>query len=365
VKLEIDRGWKQQRRFPMATMNRTRPWYLDRHKTASALRSMWKLFFLPREHLERFLDSYDVFSMEWEERLADNPEDFRETSRKVGDWYSVVNYLCAIGQIEKMYIPPRLDAAKGVHANQLLFERMLAEDLRVGAGDTVLEMGCGRGRVAHHVHSLTGAELVGYNVDESQIESANDFARRRRIDGMCRFHVRDLNDVPYPLEDGSVAAVYEIGAICYSTDLGRLFEEVHRILRPGGRLSLLDICMYDLYDPTDPEHVRLLRETKPLVGLLRALHWDDYQRAFDRSGLKVVRNENPSIDGLMVPMIESLSGYFNGAMRVVNVLTRLRLLPAHLSLLFTKFNEGGESYVAFDRGRLGTIAQYIVVEKPA
>jgi hypothetical protein len=122
--------------------------------------------------------------------------------------------------------------------------------------------------------------------------------------------------------------------------------------------------MYDRYDPTDPEHVRLLRETKPLVGLLRALHWDDYQRAFDCSGLKVVRNENPSIDGLMVPMIESLSGYFNGAMRVVNVLTRLRLLPAHLSLLLTKFNEGGESYVAFDRDRLGTIAQYIVVEKP-
>ncbi len=348
----------------MAIMNRTRPWYLDRHKTASALRSMWKLFFLSEEHLERFLDSYDVFSMEWEERLGDNPEDFRETSRKVGDWYSVVNYLCAIGQIEKMYIPPRLDAAKGVHANQILFERMLADDLRVGPGDTVLELGCGRGRVAHHVHSLTGAALVGFNVDESQIESANDFSRRRRVDGACRFHVRDLNDAPYPLEDGSVAAVYEIGAICYSTDLGRLFEEVHRILRPGGRLSLLDICMYDRYDPTDPEHVRILRETKPLVGLLRALHWDDYQRAFDRSGLKVVRNENPSIDGLQVPLIESLSGYFNGANRVVNVLTRLRLLPAHLSVLLTKFNEGGEAYTEFDRGRLGTIAQYIVVEKP-
>jgi hypothetical protein len=66
----------------------------------------------------------------------------------------------------------------------------------------------------------------------------------------------------------------------------------------------------------------------------------------------------------MVPMIESLAGYFNGAMRVVNGLTRLRLLPAHLSVLFNKFNEGGEAFVEFDRGRLGTIAQYIVAEKP-
>lgn len=348
----------------MAIINWTRPWYLDRHKTASALRSIWKLLFLSKEHQKRFFDSYDVFSMEWEERLADNPEDFRETSRKVADWYSVVNLLCSIGQIEKMYIPPRLEAGKSVHHNQLLYERMLAEDLRVGPGDTVLELGCGRGRVAHHVHSLTGAALVGFNVDKTQIESANDFARRRRIDGACRFHVRDLNDVPYPLEDGSVAAVYEIGAICYSTDLSRLFEDVHRILRPGGRLSLLDICMSDRYDPTDPEHVRLLRQTKPVTGLLRALHWDDYLRAFDSSGLKVVRNENPSIDGLMVPMIEYLNKYFNIARRGVNVGTRLRVLPSHLSKLLTKFNEGGEAFTAFDRGRLGTIAQYIVVEKP-
>ena len=59
--------------------------------------------------------------MEWEERLADNPEDFRDTSRKVADWYSVVNLLCSIGQIEKMYIPPRLEAGKSVHHNQLLY----------------------------------------------------------------------------------------------------------------------------------------------------------------------------------------------------------------------------------------------------
>ena len=47
----------------------------------------------------------------------------------------------------------------------------------------------------------------------------------------------------------------------------------------------------DRYDPADPEHVRVLCETKPLVGLLRALHWDDYQRAFDRSETKKRRQE--------------------------------------------------------------------------
>ena len=75
-------------------------------------------------------------------------------------------------------------------------------------------------------------------------------------------------------------------------------------------------------------------------------------------------DQGTSIDGLMVPMIEYLVKYFNIARRGVNVGTRLRLLPAHLSEMLTKFNEGGEAFTAFDRGRLGTIAQYIVVEKP-
>jgi sterol 24-C-methyltransferase len=343
---------------------RTRPWYLDRHKTASVLRSTRELFFLSKERQDRFFDSYDVFSLEWEERLKDNPDDFEETSRKVGDWYSVLNLLCSIGQIEKMYIPPRIEAGKSVHHNQLLYERIMAEDLRVGPGDTLLELGCGRGRVAYHVHLLTGAALIGYNVDETQIKSANDFARHRRVDGACRFHVHDLNDVPYPLEDGSIAGVFEIGAICYSTNLSGLFKDIHRILRPGGRLSLLDICMYDAYDPTDHEHRRIMSETKPLTGLLRALYWEDYQEACDSAGLKVVRNENLSVDGLMVPMIEYIHKYFTIAQHGVSVGTRLRVLPKHLSKLLTKFNEGGEAFSDFDRLRFGTIAQHIVFEKP-
>ena len=108
-----------------------------------------------------------------------------------------------------------------------------------------------------------------------------------------------------------------------------------------------------------------MSESKPLVGLLRALRWEDYQQACDSSGLQVVKNENASVDGLMVPMIEYLNKYFAVAKHMANVGTRLRLLPKHLSKMLTKFNEGGEAFRDFDRLRFGTIAQYLVFEKPA
>lgn len=348
----------------MAATSKTRPWYFDPHKIRSALRSVRELLFLDKERAQRFFDCFDVWSMEWEERLADNPEDFEATSRKVADWYSVLNLLCSIGQIEKMYIPPRMAAGKSVHHNQIIFERMMAEDLNVGPDDTLLELGCGRGRVLYHVQSLTGANIIGYNVDETQIMSGKEFARKLEVDDKCSFYVRDLNDVPYPLEDGSIAGVYEIGAICYSLNLSKLFQEIYRILRPGGRLSLLDICMYDAYDSTDPEHRRIMSETKHLTGLLRALYWDQYLEACSNSGLVPVINENLSADGLMLPMIEYLNKYFVIANRVVNAGAKIRLLPQFLPGIFTKYNEGGEAFKEFDSRRFGTIAQYMVFEKP-
>ena len=43
--------------------------------------------------------------------------------RKLVDYYGVLNHLCSLGHIEKMYIPPAIDLSKSVLANQALFEQ--------------------------------------------------------------------------------------------------------------------------------------------------------------------------------------------------------------------------------------------------
>ncbi len=48
--------------------------------------------------------------------------------------------------------------------------------LDVGPGKTLLELGCGRGRIAHHVARLTGAKVVGLNIGDDQIANAIDYA---------------------------------------------------------------------------------------------------------------------------------------------------------------------------------------------
>merc|ERR1719469_530828 len=84
----------------------------------------------------------------------------------VKDYYETLNHLCSIGNYEKMYLPPLLDATKDTYSNQKLFERRMASRLNVSQGSRVLDIGCGRGRIAHLVAAETRANVIGINIDQ-------------------------------------------------------------------------------------------------------------------------------------------------------------------------------------------------------
>ena len=42
------------------------------------------------------------------------------------------------------------------------------DKLGLGPGKHALECGCGRGRIAHHVASVTGAKVTGFNINDGQ-----------------------------------------------------------------------------------------------------------------------------------------------------------------------------------------------------
>src|SRR5215468_7264235 len=115
---------------------------IDRARTR--LRALHALYTLSQEDIDRFMDSYALFDGDWS-----NQNGKREA--QIVDYYRVLNHLCALGNVEKMYIPPILDPAAGVTGNQVLFEQKMSRDIDVKRGDQVLDIGCGRGRVACHL----------------------------------------------------------------------------------------------------------------------------------------------------------------------------------------------------------------------
>ena len=142
-------------------------WY----RLSTSLKALKAIYTLPEKHVTEFLDSYKLF--EQEQVTGKNQE-----AESTINYYKVLNHLCAVGEVEKMYIPPVMDAKLGIFQNQLLWEEQgVSEKLGIGPGSKVLDVGCGRGRVAHHIASYSGGHVTGLNIDATQLQMAREHAK--------------------------------------------------------------------------------------------------------------------------------------------------------------------------------------------
>jgi sterol 24-C-methyltransferase len=337
------------------------------YRLMTILKSFRTLYTLSSEHVDAFLGSYSVFDHDWanedemEQSMGSNY--YEEVKSKLVDYYRVLNHLCALGQIEKMYIPPALDLSKSISGNQVLFEQKMSRDLGIKKGDVVLDIGCGRGRVASHVASHTGADVVGINIDPDQLESARRFALGNGLARQCQFKMADLNDTPLPFASNSFDAVYQIQTFSYARRLGELSCDLNRILKPGGKLACLDWVCLPGFDASNPYHVNLIKRIKPLIGAIGTSSVEQFVHFLRRARFKICISENPSINGLQAPLIRNADRFFTLVAHLIGGLVRLKVLPVHFELLFDRLTKDGQALVEADRQRLVTTSYYIVAQK--
>ena len=158
-------------------------------------------------------------------------------------------------------------------------------------------------------------------------------------------------------------AVYQIQVFSLSKNLEKLFADIYRILKPGGRVGCLDWFRLDKYNPQNPEHADLMRRIKPLIGAIGTPLIDDFIRAMEKAGFKILINKNASIDGLQAPLIENADRFYTRLAIIIRTLVKCRVLPGHFQELFNRLTKDGEALIEADRKGLVTTCHYIVAQK--
>lgn len=160
-------------------------------------------------------------------------------------------------------------------------DRVLAE-LRLGPGDHLVDLCCGRGGIGLWFASVSGARLTGIDFSPGAIAQAARRAGAFVPRPQASFVVADAADTSLPAK--SADAVVCIDALQLVPDRDGLLREVARVLRPGGRVV---ITTWERRgdEPADlpPEHsVAPLAEAAGLRILVREEcdGWLEQQRMF-------------------------------------------------------------------------------------
>jgi ubiquinone/menaquinone biosynthesis C-methylase UbiE len=128
--------------------------------------------------------------------------------------------------------------------------RELARMAGFQKGMRVLDLGCGVGGPARLLAAEFGCTVTGVELVEEYCQAGNMITHQAGLAHMLKIQQGDMTDLIF--DDHSFDAAWTLHTIMNIEDKTILFDNVRRILKPGGLFVLYEICAGDHVPPHFP-----------------------------------------------------------------------------------------------------------------
>lgn len=156
--------------------------------------------------------------------------------------------------------------------------RALVAAANLSGGERVLDMGCGAGHTALATASL-GAQVTAVDITPEMLAVAAAMAERRGL----TITVRQADVSALPFEDGAFDLVTSRYSAHHYANPAQAIQEAARVLRPGGRLLLIDTVA-----PENPALDTFYNAAELLRDGSHVRNWrvSEWHRLFEGAGLR-------------------------------------------------------------------------------
>ncbi|WP_177236819.1 SAM-dependent methyltransferase [Spirosoma endophyticum] len=211
---------------------------------------------------------------------------------------------------------------------------------QIKEGQRLIDLGCGVGGPAVYLAKNYNCEVSGISLSLMQIEQARHLARKENLN-FIDFRVQDYCNTDFKNDEFHIA--YAIESSCYAVDKTFFLEEAKRILKPDGKIIVIDFFWST--DKTNDADKKIMKKWTDSWSILDFSYERDFENQLESAGFFNIKKYNcnkqvwPSIRRLFLCF---LIGFLCDAL--------LRLVGKRNKLNSMNMRSAYYQYVTFEKG---------------
>jgi ubiquinone/menaquinone biosynthesis C-methylase UbiE len=171
--------------------------------------------------------------------MIDVLEDVRDHYRVTGLTERLKTALAALGPEDRPLTPRQLANLDQFHTRGLAATAELGKLAGITAGMSVLDVGSGVGGPARFLAATCGCRVTGVDLSEPFVDAARYLTERTGQGGQVSFETASALELPF--DSGRFDVVLLQHVAMNISDRTRLYREIRRVLKSGGRFATFDV----------------------------------------------------------------------------------------------------------------------------